>query len=130
MERDIVTHFTRFSSIKQKKFHESFVILNKIPHTNIDFERSYIIIYSRLKPKEKFDLLEHSQEIKFLDYFQCKCKKEKPFRPDLWQYDNCHSDQQCLFRRRYDYFRLLQSVNPNISEKEKLTRKSSKSSLM
>ncbi|CAG8783230.1 7696_t:CDS:2, partial [Racocetra fulgida] len=61
---------------------------------NIDFDQSYVIVYSRLKPKEKFDLLEHSQEIKFFDYFQCKCKKEKTFRPDLWQYDNRHSDQQ------------------------------------
>ncbi|KAF0468817.1 hypothetical protein F8M41_025749 [Gigaspora margarita] len=98
MSKDITTHFVRFSPIKYKIVHESFIVKNNIPWWNIDFERSYIIKYSKRNLKEKFDMLEHSQHIKYFNFFQCKCQKNiREFFPYLWQYDIWHNDNRCPF---------------------------------
>ena len=98
MERDVVTHFVRFSSVKQKVFHELFIVLNNISWRNIDFDRSYVIKYERREKKDdKFDMLKHSEQIPYLDFFKCKCKDKREFYPNLWQYDKRYNNQFCPF---------------------------------
>ncbi|CAG8811885.1 9125_t:CDS:2 [Dentiscutata erythropus] len=139
IQKDIVTPFSKHSQIKQKAFHEHFIILNSISFRDIDFEHSYIILYKKRNPKEQFDLLKHNEHIKFFDFFKCKCgnnktnfrnEKEYKFREDLWQYDNRYTNWECPFRRRCRYFKLLQSVDKNIPKKDRLGSLSDKDSLM
>src|SRR5690242_8818488 len=126
IERDITTHFVRFASIKYKKVHELFIVKNSIPWWNIDFDRSYVIQYTKRNSKEKFDMLEHSQCINFFDFFSCKCPEKHQFQPRLWQYDTRHKDNRCSFSQRSTYFKLLQSVDNSLPAKEKLGRVSAK----
>ena len=130
MERDVTTHFKRFSPLDYKIMHESFVISKGISWCNIDFDKSYIRFYKRCAQKEKFDLLEHVNEIKFKDYFVCKCKKKFKFYEHLWQYDTRHDNNFCPFKMRCNYFQLLQSVNKNMNLSDKLVHLGSKGSLM
>ena len=138
MNRDVVTHFVRFAKLKQKKFHESFVTKNSIPWWNIDFDCSYIIQYSKQNQKEKFNILEHSKIIPYFEFFKCKCgtrpylgdKEKRKFEPHLWHYDNRHKDGQCPFRRRCEYFKLLQSVDKSLPKKERLMNLNQRGSLM
>jgi hypothetical protein len=139
VDRDIVTPFAKQLNLKYKAFHESFVVKNAISWRNIDFERSYVVQFSRRNQKEIFDCLTHSKIIPFLDFFICKCKNNnsefrksqtRKFRPDLWYYDNRHKDGQCPFRKRCDYFKLLQSVDKSLPQKEKIARLNKKGSLM
>ncbi|RIB10264.1 hypothetical protein C2G38_2206623 [Gigaspora rosea] len=80
MSRDIVTHFVNFAPIKYKTVHESYIVINNIPWWNIDFNRSYIIKYSKRNAKKKFDMLEHSEYIKYFDFFQYETKLLKDFK--------------------------------------------------
>ena len=75
--RDIKTNLSKYSLLKWKVFHESFVIKNSISFRNIDFARSYVIKYESRNMKEKFDMLEHSKQILFLEFFECKCDSRK-----------------------------------------------------
>ncbi|CAG8823914.1 76_t:CDS:2, partial [Gigaspora rosea] len=116
MSKDITTFFTRFSSYTQTAYHESFVTKNSIPWWNIDFNRSYVIQYLKRNSKEQFDFLQHTKQIPFFEFFDCKCgictylenNNYCSFYPHFWHYDNRHGDFQCLFRRQCDYFKLLQ----------------------
>ncbi|CAG8823440.1 6970_t:CDS:1, partial [Dentiscutata erythropus] len=128
--RDITTHFIRFVTINYKIVHESFIIKNNIPWWNIDFECSYIIVYKKRNPKEKFDMLEHSKHEKYFDFFKCKCPNTHEFHPHLWQYDKRHNDNHCPFRQCCDYFKILQSIDKNLPNNEKLARLSKKNSLL
>ena len=130
MERDVTTHFKCFSPLEYKIMHESFMISKGISWRNIDFDKSYVRFYKRRQQKEKFDLLEHVNEVKFKDYFRCRCKKNYEFHGYLWQYDTRHDNNYCPFKMRCHYFQLLQSVDKNINSSEKLVRLSSKGSLM
>ena len=130
IERDIISHFTRFSKHNQKIFHETFIIQNSISWRDIDFERSYIIKYKQKKSNEKFDLLEHSEHIPYIEYFQCKCKEQQKFYSHKWQYDTRHNSRFCPFGRRCDYFKLIQSVDKSLPKNEKLLSLNKKGSLM
>ncbi|KAF0556892.1 hypothetical protein F8M41_014622 [Gigaspora margarita] len=120
MSKDITTYFTRFVAYSQKAYHESFVTRNCFPWWNIDFNHSYVIQYSKRNSKEEFDLLQHTKQIPFFEFFICQCgirkylensQQQHSFYPHLWHYDDRHVDFQCPFRQRCDYFKLLQSVN-------------------
>ena len=132
--RDIKTNLSKYSLLKWKVFHESFVIKNSISFRNIDFARSYVIKYESRNMKEKFDMLEHSKQILFLEFFECKCDSRKStkwkFQPHLWNYDNRHNVSQCQFRSRCKYFKLLQSVDKSLPVKQKLGSLNKKGSLM
>jgi hypothetical protein len=133
INRDIKSNFSKYSSLKWKVFHESFIVKNGISFRNIDFERSYVIKYEIRKQKEEFDMLKHSKRIPFLEYFDCKCFRKiskREFHPHLWNYDNRHDDCQCPFLRRCQYFKLLQSVDKTLPAKEKLGSLNKKGSLM
>ncbi|CAG8676582.1 21642_t:CDS:2, partial [Dentiscutata erythropus] len=68
----------------------------------------------------------HSQYIKYFDYFQCKCKKKnREFHPYRWQYNNRHDDNNCPFFKRYNYYKVLQTVDPEkkYQKEEKLGKK-------
>ena len=84
--------------------------------------------------KEKFDMLEHSKQILFLEFFECKYDSRKStkrnFQPHLWNYDNQHNVFQCQFRSRCEYFKLLQSVDKSLPAKQKLGSLNKKGSLM
>ncbi|CAG8798474.1 20410_t:CDS:1, partial [Dentiscutata erythropus] len=121
-------------------FHESFVTRNSISWRNIDFLRSYVIKYDKHNSKEKFDMLQHSLHIPFNKFFICKCGSNKTnwqkeayrreFQPHLWYYDKRHQRSFCSFRRRCDYFKLLQSVNKSLPKNERLINMNKKGSLM
>ncbi|CAG8684594.1 3721_t:CDS:2 [Dentiscutata erythropus] len=128
--RDITTHFTCFVPINYKIVYESFIIKNNIPWWNIDFERSYIIVYKKRNPKEKFDMLEYSKYEKYFNFFKCKYFDTREFYPYLWQYDKCHNDNRCSFYQCCDYFKTLQSIDKNLSDNEKLAYLSKKNSLL
>ncbi|RIB17500.1 hypothetical protein C2G38_2187121 [Gigaspora rosea] len=129
MSKDITTFFTRFSSYTQKAYHESFVTKNSISWWNIDFNRSYVIQYLKRNPKEQFDFLQHTKQIPFFEFFDCKYgirtylenNNYCSFYPHLWHYDYRHGDFQCPFRRRFD---------KSLNKKEKLINLNSKGSLM
>ena len=104
MERNMKSHFTYFSPIQYKCMLESFVTSNGISFRDIDFECSYVRVYKRREQKEKFDLLEHVNEVKFKDYFVCQCKKNFKFYEHFWQYDTCHNNNYCSFKMRCNYF--------------------------
>src|SRR5437868_12050520 len=93
-----------------------------------------MIKYERRNMKEKFDMLEHSKQIPFLEFFECKCDSRKStkqnFEPHLWNYDNRHNVSQCQFRSRCEYFKLLQSVDKSLPAKQKLGSLNKKGSLM
>ncbi|CAG8810547.1 3750_t:CDS:2, partial [Cetraspora pellucida] len=63
-----------------------------IPWWNIDFNKSYVLFYSKREQKEKFDTLEHSKIILYYDFFKCKCGTQpylgdnlkREFYPYLW----------------------------------------------
>ncbi|KAF0463565.1 hypothetical protein F8M41_026595 [Gigaspora margarita] len=57
-------------------------------------------------------------------------QQQHSFYPHLWHYDDRHTDFQCPFRRRCDYFKLLQSVDKSLSKNEKLINMNSRGSLM
>ncbi|RIB01961.1 hypothetical protein C2G38_2050430 [Gigaspora rosea] len=139
MQRDIITHFTRFASLRYKILHESYIVQNSISWRNINFEKSYVIQYSKRKQKEEFDMLKYSRTINFLDFFVCRCGTDKTnfhdskfqvFQPHLWQYDKRHSNGSCPFRKRCDYFKLLQMVDKSLPPNEKIGRLSKRGSLM
>ena len=130
MTRDITTHFTRFSKINQKAFHELFITQNSISWRDIDFDRSFVIKYEKQKSKDKFDLLQHSQTISYNEYFQCKCKEKFLFYPHLQQYDTRHKNWECLFYQRCNYFQLLHSVDKSFSKEERIGSLNKKGSLM
>ncbi|RIB06204.1 hypothetical protein C2G38_2217690 [Gigaspora rosea] len=138
MSKDITIFFTHFSSYIQKAYHESFVTKNSIPWWNIDFNHSYVIQYLKRNSKEQFDFLQHTKQIPFFEFFDCKCgirtylenNNYCSFYPHFWHYDDRHGDFQCPFRRRCDYFKLLQSVDKSFGKKEKLINMNSKGSLM
>ncbi|KAF0511293.1 hypothetical protein F8M41_018328 [Gigaspora margarita] len=101
MSKDITTYFTRFAAYSQKAYHESFVTRNCIPWWNIDFARSYVIQYSKRNSKEEFDLLQHTKQIPFFEFFVCQCgirtylennQQQHSFYPYLWHYDDRHID--------------------------------------
>ncbi|CAG8712683.1 6734_t:CDS:1 [Dentiscutata erythropus] len=78
-------------------------------------------------------MLEHSQYIKYFNYFQCKCRKKiREFYPHRWQYDNRHDDNNCPFFKRCNYFKVLQTVDPEkkYQKEEKLGCLNQKGSLM
>ncbi|RIB06609.1 hypothetical protein C2G38_2216627 [Gigaspora rosea] len=56
MQRDIITHFTRFASLRYKVLHESYIVQNSISWRNINFEKSYTVDKS-LPPNEKIGRL-------------------------------------------------------------------------
>ncbi|CAG8708409.1 10969_t:CDS:2 [Gigaspora rosea] len=86
MQRDIITHFTRFASLRYKVLHESYIVQNSISWRNINFEKSYVIQYSKRKQKEEFNMLKHSRTINFLDFFVCRCGTDKTnFRDSKFQ---------------------------------------------
>ncbi|CAG8529463.1 4285_t:CDS:2 [Dentiscutata erythropus] len=118
--RDITTHFIHFVPINYKIVHESFIIKNNISWWNINFERSYVIIYKKQNSKEKFNMLEHSKHEKYFNFFKCKCLDTCEFYPHLWQYDKHYNDNHCPFRQRCDYFKTLQSIDKNLPDNEKL----------
>ena len=130
IKQDITSHFTRFSKHNQKIFHESFIILNSISWRDIDFDHSYVITYNQRKTNEKFDLLKHSKDIPFFEYFKYKCKLSQKFHPYKWQYDTHHNNRFCPFERRCEYFKLLQSVDKSLPKNEKLGSLNIKGSLM
>ncbi|CAG8815626.1 742_t:CDS:1, partial [Dentiscutata erythropus] len=121
-------------------FHESFVTRNSISWRNIDFSRSYVIKYDKRNSKEKFNMFQHSSHIPFNEFFICKCGSDKTnwqkeayrreFQPHLWYYDKRHQRSSCPFRRRCDYFKLLQSVNKSLPKNERLINMNKKGSLM
>uniref|UniRef100_A0A8H3ZZG4 Uncharacterized protein n=1 Tax=Gigaspora margarita TaxID=4874 RepID=A0A8H3ZZG4_GIGMA len=139
MSKDITTYFTHFAAYLQKAYHESFVTRNCIPWWNINFARSYVIQYSKRNSKEEFDLLQHTKQIPFFEFFVCQYgikkylennQQQDSFYPHLWHYDDCYADFHCPFRRRCDYFKLLQSVDKSLSKNEKLINMNSRGSLM
>jgi hypothetical protein len=137
MERDIVTHFSRFSKINQKIFHESFITSNSIHWSDIDFNRSYVLQYSKRGPKEQFDLLKHTREIPYFEFFECTCgtklhhkDSKRVFHPNLWHYDDWHFDVDCPFRWRCDYFKLIQSADKKLPLADRLINMNKKGSLM
>ena len=77
IDRDIKTNFSKYSPLKYKVFHESYIIRKSISWRNIDFERSYVIKFNRRKEKEKFDLFEHSEQIPYFEFFKCNCGSDK-----------------------------------------------------
>ncbi|KAF0465061.1 hypothetical protein F8M41_026370 [Gigaspora margarita] len=72
MSKDITIYFTHFAAYSQKIYHESFVTRNCIPWWNIDFARSYVIQHSKRNSKEEFDLLQHTKQIPFFEFFVCQ----------------------------------------------------------
>ncbi|KAF0556665.1 hypothetical protein F8M41_015024 [Gigaspora margarita] len=109
MSKDITIYFTHFAAYSQKAYHESFVTRNSIPWWNIDFNRLYVIQYSKRNSKEEFDLLQHTKQIPFFDFFVCQCgirkylennQHQHSFYPHLWHYDDHHIDFQCPFHQR------------------------------
>ena len=52
IDRDIKTNFSKYSPLKYKVFHESYIIRKSISWKNIDFERSYVIKFNRRKEKK------------------------------------------------------------------------------
>src|SRR5437868_15469144 len=93
-----------------------------------------MIKYENRNMKEKFDMLEYSKQILFLEFFECKCDSRKStkrnFQPYLWNYDNRHNVSQYQFRSRCEYFKLLQSVDKLLLAKQKLGSLNKKGSLM
>ncbi|KAF0477132.1 hypothetical protein F8M41_024278 [Gigaspora margarita] len=139
ISKDITTYFTHFATYSQKAYHESFVTRNGISWQNINFNRSYVIQYSKRNSKEEFDLLQHTKQIPFFEFFVCQCdirtylennQQQHPFYPHLWHYDNCYVDFQCLFCQHCNYFKLLQSVNKSLPKNKKLINMNSTGSLM
>ena len=104
--RDVRTNFSKYSPLRWKVFHESFVTRNSISWRNIDFSRSYVIKYDKHNLKEKFDMLRHSSCIPFNEFFICKCESKtnwqkeasrQKFQPHLWHYDKRYQRSSCPF---------------------------------
>ncbi|CAG8741311.1 18732_t:CDS:1 [Dentiscutata erythropus] len=85
-------------------------------------------------------MLQQSSHIPFNEFFICKCGSDKTnwqkeahrqeFQPHLWHYDKRHQRSSCPFRRRCDYFKLLQSVDKSFPKNERLINMNKKGSLM
>ncbi|CAG8586542.1 25733_t:CDS:2 [Dentiscutata erythropus] len=71
MSRDIVTHFVRFSSIKYKIVHESFIVLQTVdPEKNIRKKKNSVVLTKKVKNFKDMGITIYKDEVKLLQNFK------------------------------------------------------------